>query len=211
VASPASRGWPVLVPLIFCERLNPLRLDHHRLPFALPALRQPGGQPLRKTLRSQTKTRLYPPITHRQRIVKLRRIRKIPHTKLVQPLDWTGPPLSAYHHIHLKFLRIHGHRIALVLESGGLFTLRLEGPPLFGANLATNSTRKGTCMHPRLASNLTLNLNWFVARASVPQPPFLDGPFQEIGTVGWLYRFKFLFHCICFFEDSAWQLQWKPG
>ena len=88
-------------------RILPPHFHFHRLPFTFPPLRQPRSQSFRKPLRRQPETRFHLAFGHRQRIVKIRRIRKIPHAELIQPFQRTRPPLSANHHLHQKFLRVH--------------------------------------------------------------------------------------------------------
>jgi hypothetical protein len=104
--------------------LNPLGFNHYWLTLALSPLRQPRRQPVRKALRSQAITYFHPSIRLRQGIVELRRIRKIPHTKLIQPLQRTNLAFSQNHYVHLQFLRIHNQRIAF---SRGSPCLRTKG------------------------------------------------------------------------------------
>jgi len=81
--------------------------DAQRLPFTLPALSQPCSQALRKAFGGNSKARFYNPIGQWQRIVKLHRIREVPHAKLIQPLQWTQAPLPPYHDFNPEFLRVH--------------------------------------------------------------------------------------------------------
>src|SRR5258708_7136348 len=59
------------------------RFNDHRLALALAALREPRGQPIRKSLRRQPKTGFNFSVAYRQRIVELRGVGEIAHAELV--------------------------------------------------------------------------------------------------------------------------------
>src|SRR4029077_6355482 len=83
------------------------RFDHHRLAFAFAALCQPSGHPFGNTLRGKPEARLPFSGANRQRVVKVRGVGEVAHAELVQPLQWTGAPLPAKHHVDQKLLRVH--------------------------------------------------------------------------------------------------------
>jgi hypothetical protein len=137
------------------QHLHPGNLDFHRFAFTLASLCEPSSQPFRKPLGRQSKAGLHESVRYRQRVIKVRRIREIAHTELVQPVQWATSSRSSDQHIHLKFLRIHER-------------IRIAPPPFLAAQVPF--TRR------QLASRLTRPLNWFDPRRSRVIPPGFDSP-----------------------------------
>src|SRR5690348_4075693 len=94
------------------SHFHPKRL----LPANLPPLLQPFAKRRRKSLRIHLQARLDFAVSHRQRVVKFRRARKIAHAERIQPLQRRRLPLLSRHHLHAKFLRIHERSIAPTLK-----------------------------------------------------------------------------------------------
>jgi hypothetical protein len=85
-----------------------VRFDHYRLALAFATLCQPSGQPFGKAVRRNPKARFHFPVADRQRVVKLRGVREVTHTELIEPFQRARAALSANHDIHQKPLRVHG-------------------------------------------------------------------------------------------------------
>ena len=84
-----------------------------RLAFAFAALGEPGGETFGKTLGSEAKAGFEAAIGGRECVVKVGGVGEIAHGELIEPFERARPPLAADQHIHLKFLGVHGIRIAL--------------------------------------------------------------------------------------------------
>jgi hypothetical protein len=99
-------------------------LNNDRLPLAFAALREPNAQAFGKALRRQTKACLDFAIGEGQGIVKISRIREIPHAKLIEPIEGAGAALAANHNIYSEFLRVHTaiitSRHVRILKDGSL-------------------------------------------------------------------------------------------
>jgi len=83
-----------------------------RLSLTLAPLRQPRAQSFRKTFRGQAEAGFHATVLHRQSVVELRRVGKIAHAELIQPLQRAVSALTFDPYIHVKFLCVHVQRIA---------------------------------------------------------------------------------------------------
>jgi len=86
--------------------------DADAIPFTLSALRKPGSEALRKTLRSDPEAHFNRPLADWQGIVELRGIGEVAHAELIEPFQRTCSPLSLYHQLYSEFLRVHVVMIA---------------------------------------------------------------------------------------------------
>jgi hypothetical protein len=89
-------------------RLEALDFHFNGLAFSFAALCEPGAQALCEALGRQAEACLHLPFADGQRVVKLRGVGEISHTKLIEPLLRAGASLPAYHHVYFEFLRVHG-------------------------------------------------------------------------------------------------------
>jgi len=77
------------------------------LSIAFAAPREPRCQSFREAFRRKPKTRLDLSISNGQGVIKVRRIREIPHAELIQPFERASFRLSLNGYIHIEFLRVH--------------------------------------------------------------------------------------------------------
>jgi hypothetical protein len=68
-----------------------------RFAFAFSALVQPSAQAFGKALWGNPETYFNGAGFQWQRVVKLGGICEVPHAELIQPIQWTIPPLAADH------------------------------------------------------------------------------------------------------------------
>jgi len=83
------------------------------LAFAFAALGEPSGEAFGETLGGQMEAGFEAAIGKRKGVVEIGGVGEIPHGELIEPFEGAGSALSANQDIDLKFLRVHGIRIAL--------------------------------------------------------------------------------------------------
>ena len=83
------------------------------LAFAFAALGEPGGEAFGETLGGQAEAGFEAAIGKRKGVVEIGGIREIAHGELIEPFEGAWAALAADQDVDLKFLRVHGIRIAL--------------------------------------------------------------------------------------------------
>ncbi len=86
--------------------------DADRFAFSLATLREPRREPIRKAPGGEAEAGLNAAVGGGESIVKFSGIGEIAHAELIEPLEGTGLALTANEDIDVKFLRVHGLRIA---------------------------------------------------------------------------------------------------
>src|SRR5690348_12105523 len=97
----------MLRPYKLPENLFASDLHCYGLAFALAALREPGGEALGKTFRSEPETGFNLTISDGECVVKIGGVGEVAHAELIEPVERAGASLSANHHVDMEFLCVH--------------------------------------------------------------------------------------------------------
>ncbi len=97
----------------------------HRLAVALSAPGEPIAHSFGEAVRVDPETGFEKALGNRECVIKLGLTRKVPHTKVVEPIDrartWrAGARLAADHNFHAEFSGIHEASIVHRLDPGGV-------------------------------------------------------------------------------------------